>query len=198
MARKAEVYVIKFPTTGYEETGIKRPLTSIEVLLRGDLTEDQLLDYIARVKETGIRVTTADTWNTLVAHPRAIAACDEVWANIYPFWEGVAIEQSIGRLESGYDQIKAVAGGKRVIIAETGWPSAGSAHQAAVPNPQNEAKYFTDFVSWANTRNVDFYYFEMFDELWKTEPGWVGSHWGLWDSNMRLKPDCASGFSIVP
>jgi len=165
-----------------------------EVLLRNDLTEDQLLDYIVRVKDTGVKVTTPDTWNTLVNHPRIVAACDEVWANIYPFWEGVSIDQSIVQLQSDYDQIEAVAGGKKVVIAETGWPSSGGVHQAAVPSPQNEAEYFTDFVSWANAQNIGFYYFEMFDEPWKTEPGLVGAHWGIWDSGMRLKPGCANGF----
>lgn len=169
-----------------------------EVLLRGELTEDQLLGYIVRVKDTGVKVTTADTWNTLVGHPRIIAACDEVWANIYPFWEGVSIDRAMEQLQSDYDQIEAVSGGKKVVISETGWPSAGGAHQVAVPSPQNEARYFADFVSWANTRDISFYYFEMFDEPWKTEPGLVGAHWGIWDSSMRLKPGCENGFSTSP
>ena len=168
-----------------------------EVLLRRDLTEDQLLGYITRVKATGAKVTTSDTWHTLVEHPRIIAACDEVWANIYPFWEGVSIDQAVARLQSDYDQIKAVAGDKEVIIAETGWPSSGDAHQAAMPSLQNEAEYFTNFVNWANAQNVGFYYFEMFDEPWKTEPGLVGAHWGIWDSGMQLKPGCADGFGSI-
>jgi exo-beta-1,3-glucanase (GH17 family) len=173
-------------------------LVGSEVLQRGDLSEDQLLGYIARVKEAGVKVTTPDTWNTLVAHPRIIAACDEVWAHIYPFWEGISIDQSIARLQSDYNQIKAVSGGKKIVISETGWPSAGSANQAAMPSLQNLAKYFIDFVSWANAENVDFYYFAMFDEPWKTEPGLVGPHWGLWDASMNLKAGCENGFKDNP
>ena len=166
-----------------------------EVLLRHDLTEDQLLGYMAQVKATGVKVTTAEPWDVLVAHPRVMAACDEIFANIYPFWEGVDINQAILRLQFDYAKTVAAAGGKKVVISETGWPSAGGANQAAVPSPQNAAKYFAEFVAWANAQNVEYYYFAMFDEPWKTEPGMVGPHWGIWDSTMKLKPGMEGGFN---
>lgn len=166
-----------------------------ETLLRGNLSEAQLLGYIARVRATGVDVSTADTWNTLKSHPQIIAACDVVMANIYPFWEGSHIDQAMSRFQNNYNQIKAVAGGKEVIISETGWPSAGGANGSAVPSPTNAARYFADFVAWANHNHVEYYYFEMFDEPWKTEPGLVGPHWGIWDSSMRLKPGFDRGFN---
>ena len=169
-----------------------------EVLLNNTLTEDQLLGYIAQVKATGVTVTFAEEWATLVAHPRVIAACDVIMANVYPYWEGVSIDGAITKLQEDYDQIKAASGTKKVIISETGWPSAGSQYGAAIPSPQNQATYFGDFVGWAKGQSVDFYYFEMYDEAWKTaEPGGVGVHWGLWDASMSLKSGCVSGFNAT-
>ena len=65
-----------------------------EVLLRGDLTEDQLIDYIARVKRAvpKVEVGYVDAYFKFVDHPGVTAACDVILANCYPFWEGCSLE----------------------------------------------------------------------------------------------------------
>ena len=61
-----------------------------EVLLRGDLNEDELIDYINRVRAatSGIPVGYVDAYFEFEVHPRITEACDVILANCYPFWEG--------------------------------------------------------------------------------------------------------------
>ncbi len=160
-----------------------------EVLLRGDLTESQLIDYMHTVKKAvpEIPVTTADTDTELLRHPAVMNACDLIMPNIYPFWQGVNVDEALFHLNITYQQIIATSAGKTVIIAETGWPSAGNKIGNAIPSPENARYFFMTFVSWAKSSNVSFMYFEAFDEPWKTNEGAVGVHWGIWDNNGSFK-----------
>ncbi|MGD0115337.1 MAG: glycosyl hydrolase family 17 protein [Dehalococcoidia bacterium] len=168
-----------------------------EVLLRNDLTESQLIDYINQVKQAvpGIPVATADTYDRLLAHPAVLAAGDVVLANLYPYWQGIDVQQAMASLQSEYQQVKTVAGGKQVLVSETGWPSDGDPYGNAVPSPENAALYFSNFVSWARTGGVGYLYFEAFDESWKISEGTQGPHWGVWDKDGNLKPGMQDVFS---
>jgi len=162
-----------------------------EVLLRNDLTESQLIGYINQVKQAvpGVPVATADVYGELIGHPSVLAAGDVALANFYPYWEGTDVQQAMASLQSGYQQVKAVAGGKQVLVSETGWPSGGSPFGNAVPSPENAAFYFRSFVSWARAGGVGYFYFEAFDETWKASyEGPQGAHWGVWDKDGNLKP----------
>ena len=192
---------IKSLTANCQSGNVDVAVVGNEALENG-LTVNQLIAYIARVKAAvpaNVIVTTAETNAAIVANPQIIAACDEVWVNVYPFWESVSIDQAMSQIQSDYNQIKAIAGGRKVVISETGWPSDGVAKGAAVPSLANAAKYFKDFVTWANSQSIEFYYFECFDEPWKTaEPNSVGPHWGIWDSTKILKTGMADGFKVSP
>lgn len=169
-----------------------------EVLLRGDLTEDQLIDYINQVRQAvpGIPVTTADTYAVLLAHPRVMDAVDVEFANFYPFWEGIPVNQAVATLDAQYQQVQAAAHGKDVWVSETGWPSAGTPVGGAVPSPENAAFYFNSFEAWARAGNHPTAYFEAFDETWKERyEGDVGSHWGVWDKNGYMKPGMEQVFN---
>jgi exo-beta-1,3-glucanase (GH17 family) len=162
-----------------------------EVLLRGDLTEGQLIGYINQVKEAvpGVPVATADFYGELIAHPSVLAAGDVVLANFYPYWEGIDVQQAVASLQYRYQQVEAVAGGKQVLVSETGWPSGGNPYGNAVPSPENATFYFRSSVSWARAGGVGYFYFEAFDETWKaTYEGPQGAHWGVWDKDGNLKP----------
>ena len=157
-----------------------------EVLLRGDLTEDELLDYINRVKEAvpDIDVGYVDAYFEFVDHPRVTAACDVILANCYPFWEGCPAEHALLYMKDMYRRVVDVANGKKVIISETGWPNVGTATQGAVPSFENAIKYFVDAYQWAERDGVEIFYFSSFDETWKVDAeGDVGAYWGLWDKD---------------
>ena len=161
-----------------------------EVLLREDLPEDQLVDYLQRVRLAlpGMPVGYVDAYHLFEDHPRVTAACDVVLANCYPFWEGYPREQAVPQMQDMYRRALAVAAGRRVIISETGWPDRGSACGGALPSAQGAMRYFVDTLEWARRDGVDVFYFAAFDEAWKVaSEGDVGAFWGLWDRHGLAK-----------
>lgn len=153
-----------------------------EVLLRGDLSEATLLNYIARVRAavpTNVMVSCADTHTVLMAHPAVMAACDVVMANVHPYFS-VAVESAAAMVHAAWQKLEVAAGGKRCIVSEVGWPSAGTARGAAVPSEVNAARFFKEFTSWARANAVDYFWFEAADEAWKERYEASGAHWGLY------------------
>jgi glycoside/pentoside/hexuronide:cation symporter, GPH family len=161
-----------------------------EVLLRNELTEQEVLDYIRRVKKAlpNIPVGYVDAYFQFREHPAFVDACDLVLANCYPFWEGCRIDQASGYLKQMYSQTKDAARGKKVIITETGWPDQGDSTYDAQPSEDNAIRYFINTQNWSQQENIEMFYFSSFDESWKVRhEGDVGQRWGLWDKNENLK-----------
>jgi exo-beta-1,3-glucanase (GH17 family) len=157
-----------------------------EVLLRDEMPEDALIDYINRAKQAapGVDVGYVDAYFKFVDHPRVTEACDVVLANCYPFWEGCPAEHALLYMKEMYRRAVGAANGKKVIISETGWPNIGTAEEGAVPSFENAIKYFINTVQWAEEDGIDIFYFSAFDEAWKVAAeGDVGAYWGLWDKD---------------
>jgi exo-beta-1,3-glucanase (GH17 family) len=161
-----------------------------EVLLRGDLTEDELIDYIERARQgvSGVPVGYVDAYFEFEVHPRITAASDVILANCYPFWEGCPAEHALLYMKEMYRRAQRAANGKPVIISETGWPNIGTPTDGAVPSFENAIKYFIDTCQWAEEDGVEVFYFSSFDEAWKVDAeGDVGAYWGLWDKDGNPK-----------
>lgn len=161
-----------------------------ETLMRKELSEQQLIAYINRVKRAlpEISVGYVDAYYQFVECPKLTAACDVLLANCYPFWEGCSIEQSSTYLKQMYAVTQKVSDGKPVIITETGWPNQGDHTKSAHPSESNAMKYFINTANWAQQNEVPLFYFSSFDESWKVHhEGDVGARWGLWDKNEQLK-----------
>lgn len=161
-----------------------------EVLYRKDLTEDELLLLIEKVKKTipSIPVGYVDAYYEFEKKPRITHACDVILANCYPYWEGCHADYSLIYMKQMYEKAKRAAGTKKVIISETGWPSQGTALLAAAPSHENFLKYFINTQMWAKEDGIEIFYFSSFDESWKVgAEGDVGAYWGLWDSLEKLK-----------
>ncbi|MDZ7590178.1 MAG: glycosyl hydrolase family 17 protein [Rubrivivax sp.] len=161
-----------------------------EVLLREDLSEDELLACIQRVKQAlpGVPVGYVDAYYLFEKHPRVTAACDVILTNCYPFWEGCPRERAVAYMQDMVGRTVAAAGGKRVIVSETGWPDQGSPFHGAVPSVQGAMRYFLDTQHWARRDGVEVFWFAAFDEAWKVgAEGDVGAYWGLWDKDGRPK-----------
>src|SRR5262249_13381797 len=71
--------------------------------------------------------------------------------------------------------------GKRIVIAEFGWPSGGYNRGAAVPGKSEQAQVVRSFLSRAQALGMDYNIIEAFDQPWKTSEGSVGTYWGLYD-----------------
>jgi exo-beta-1,3-glucanase (GH17 family) len=161
-----------------------------EVLLRGDLVEDELLEFIQRAKQAlpGIPVGYVDAYFKFVDHPRVTEACDVILANCYPFWEGCPAEHALLYMKEMYRRAARAARGKRVIVSETGWPDTGSPTGGAMPSFENAIRYLVNTCQWAEEDGIDVFYFSAFDEAWKVAAeGDVGAYWGLWDKDGRPK-----------
>lgn len=161
-----------------------------EVLLREDLSEDDLISFIERVKNAlpGVQVGYVDAYYLFEKHPRVTAACDVLLTNCYPFWEGCPREQALDYMQTMVHRVQAVAGGKPVVISETGWPDRGSAFHGSVPSRAGAMRYFVDTVNWAQQASIPVFYFAAFDEAWKVgAEGDVGAYWGLWDKEGHPK-----------
>ncbi|TVQ14823.1 MAG: glycosyl hydrolase [Balneolaceae bacterium] len=161
-----------------------------EVLYRKELTEDELLGYIAEVKEKlpDIPVGYVDAYYEFFKRPRLAEASDVILCNCYPFWEGTALEHSLDHMRHMFQLALDAGNGKRVIITETGWPSDGQPLGGAQPSTVNAMKYFISAQLWANANNIESFYFSSFDESWKVgNEGDVGAFWGVWDSNGKPK-----------
>jgi GPH family glycoside/pentoside/hexuronide:cation symporter len=154
------------------------------------LTLEELLGYIRQVKAAlpDIPVAYVDAYYKFVEHPSLVDACDIILANCYPFWEGCHINNATAYLDKMYAMVSQVAGGKPVIVSETGWPSEGTSNQNALPSEVNAMKYFINVSNWARDKGVQAFYFSSFDESWKvSQEGDVGARWGIWDKNDNLK-----------
>lgn len=161
-----------------------------EVLLRDELSIDELLGYIRYLKSElpDIPVGYVDAYYQFVENPRLVEECDVILANCYPFWEGCHIDTATAYLDEMHNIVTGVAKGKPVIITETGWPNEGKENQFAIPSKVNAMKYFINVVNWAKSKGVESFYFSSFDESWKVrQEGEVGARWGLWDKNENLK-----------
>jgi exo-beta-1,3-glucanase (GH17 family) len=161
-----------------------------EVMYRKELTEEQLIEYINRVKEAlpGIPVGYVDAYYEFSHRPRITEACDVILANCYPYWEGCPMEYSLNHMKEMYRQAVDAGNGKRVIITETGWPSEGGSLKGAMASAENAMKYFINAQAWSAKEDIDMFYFSSFDESWKIgSEGNVGAYWGLWDKDEKLK-----------
>ena len=161
-----------------------------EVLLREDLSEDELIEQLRAVKAAlpGVPVGYVDAYFLFETHPRVTAECDVVMTNCYPFWEGCPREQALPYMQTMLARTREAAPGKRILISETGWPDQGSAFHGAVPGTEAAMQYFVDTAAWAEREGIEWFHFAAFDEAWKVgAEGDVGAFWGLWDKDARPK-----------
>lgn len=163
-----------------------------EVLYRNELSLEELLVYIKRVKKAlsglNILVGYVDAYYEFSRHPELVENTDVVLANLYPFWEGCPIDYALGHMQAMYGQVVDAAQGKPIIITETGWPSEGGGFEGAIAGDNGAMKYFIDAINWTKENDIPIFYFSSFDESWKTgDEGDVGAYWGLWDKNENLK-----------
>jgi hypothetical protein len=146
------------------------------------------VNYIHTIKSQfpNLPVTTVEPYDQWQKHPGLVDEVDIVSVNIYPYWDGIDISTADTYTIQRYNEIVAISKGKPVIISELGWPTAGPVYGHAVPSPANAKIYGEKMRSWAADNTIQYFWFEAFDENWKTEGG-VGPHWGIWDSNGTIK-----------
>jgi exo-beta-1,3-glucanase (GH17 family)/cellulose synthase/poly-beta-1,6-N-acetylglucosamine synthase-like glycosyltransferase len=175
-----------------------------EVMLRADKSVDELIAIIRRVKrQTSVPVTTGETFDVWLGIPdpkkpedaaaraeaatKLAAAVDFIAAHILPYWGGVPANRAVEQSIVTYNQLRARHPGKRIVIAEFGWPSGGYNYHAADPGRIEQASVLRDFVARAEAYGIDYNVIEAFDQPWKTNEGGVGMYWGVFDAARDAK-----------
>ena len=182
----------------YKDT-VERVIVGNEVLLRKDLTANELRRYIRQVKQRVSQpVTYADVWEFWLSNPSLADEVDFITIHILPYWEdepiGIDRREPDGTLSIEkhlvdiYKKVQARFPGKKIVIGETGWPSDGRMRSDARPGRVEQVKYFSVFRSAAEREKFDYNVIEAFDQYWKArQEGTVGAAWGLLDAQRRDK-----------
>jgi len=162
--------------------------TNDEKKVLENINVQRLIKIIQRVKrETSLPVTTGEIWNVWLDHPELASSVDFIAAHILPYWEGVSEKQAVERTIQIYDRLRQAFPGKRIVIAEFGWPSSGYNYKNANPGRLEQAEILRDFVSRADSYGIDYNIVEAVDQPWKTNEGSVGPYWGIFNANDLAK-----------
>ena len=167
---------------------VTRLVVGNETLFRHEHTAAELVQIIRRVKrDSPVPVATADHWKMFIDHPELVDAVDQVFAHIIPYWEGLPKELAVEQSLVLYDRLLAAHPGKKIVIGEFGWPSAGHNFKRAVPSPISQAVVLRNFAARANIRGIDYNVVEAIDQPEKLFEGNVGPYWGILDAALRPK-----------
>src|SRR5262249_23176604 len=136
-----------------------------ETIYRGEKTVEELIKTIQRVKrESNVPVTTGEIWNIWIEHPELASSVDFIAAHILPYWEGFSEREAVDQAILIYNKLRQTFPGKRIVIAEFGWPSAGYNLKNANPGRIEQAEVLRDFVARAEALGIDYNIVEATDQ----------------------------------
>src|SRR6202795_1530165 len=159
-----------------------------ETVYRGEQKVDDLIELIKRVKKSvNVPVTTGEIWNIWRDNPQLGYSVDFIAAHVLPYWENFTDKQAVDQAVSMYQLLRDQFPGKRIVIAEFGWPSAGYNLRNAEPGPFEEASGLRNFVTRAEAIGMDYNIVEAIDQPWKFFEGGVGPYWGILDAAREPK-----------
>ncbi len=162
-----------------------------EVLLRGDLAPAALADVVARVRAAvDVPVSYADVWEFWLRHPQMAQSVDYLTIHVLPYWEDrpVPADRAVKHVAAVYARVQRAFPGRRVMIGETGWPSAGRPRRGASASVVDEARYVRGFLAYAARAHIPYNMIEAFDQPWKRDlEGTVGGYWGIYDAASQPK-----------
>lgn len=125
-------------------------------------------------------VVTVDTMVAMKNNPALCTASDFCAINCHAFFDGNVLPSGSGAFVKMWaGMVSQAAGGKTVVVTESGWPTQGQANQKAVPSPQNQ-KLAIDSLKAAFGQNMILY--SAFNDLWKKDSGathGAEKFWGL-------------------
>src|ERR1700688_2975382 len=159
-----------------------------ETVYRGEQKVDDLIELIKRVKKSvNVPVTTGEIWNIWRDNPELAYSVDFIAAHVLPYWENFTDKQAVDQAVAMYQLLRDQFPGKRIVIAEFGWPSAGYNLQNAVPGPFQQAVVLRNFVKRAEAIGMEYNIVEAIDQPWKFFEGGVGPYWGILDAAREPK-----------
>jgi len=141
----------------------------------------RLIKVIQRVKKSvnGVPVTTGEIYSIWSEHPELASSADFIAAHVLPYWEQHSSAEAVDQAVNRYQFLRNQFPGKRIMIAEFGWPSAGYNLGRADPGPFQQASVLRNFVNRDEAIGMEYNIVEAIDQPWKYFEGGVGPYWGV-------------------
>jgi len=159
-----------------------------ETIFRGEQKIEDLIELIKQVKKSvNVPVTTGEIWNIWRDNPELASSVDFIAAHVLPYWENFTSKQAVDQAVAMFQLLREQFPGKRIVIAEFGWPSAGYNLRNADPGPFEQASVLRNFVTRAEAIGMDYNIVEAIDQPWKFFEGGVGPYWGILDASREPK-----------
>jgi exo-beta-1,3-glucanase (GH17 family)/glycosyltransferase involved in cell wall biosynthesis len=159
-----------------------------ETIYRGEQKIEGLIDLIKKVKKSvNIPVTTGEIWNIWRDNPELASSVDFIAAHVLPYWENFTDKQAVDQAVDRYELLRNQFPGKRIVIAEFGWPSAGYNLRNADPGTFEQAVVLRNFVARADAIGMEYNIVEAVDLPWKVTLGGVEPYWGILNAEREPK-----------
>lgn len=171
------------------ENNVTRLIVGNESILRGDLSVEQLSNYLRRVRtQSPVPVSTAEPWHVWLRYPQLANEVDYIAIHVLPYWENIPADQAMAWVIERYDMVRKAFPNKPIIFGEVGWPSGGHKFGAAKATQLSQARFIRQFANHAAKNHWDYFIMEAFDQPWKhTLEGSVGKYWGLYSKDRQPK-----------
>ena len=175
---------------------VKMACISSEALLRGDITEDKMIEYLeytrSKIMDRRIAVTFADSVNFVYESFRLAAYCDVLFVNNFPMWQEEPVNSSLESFSGAMESLQKKYPHKTVICSETGWSSQGSDVGKAEVSEANAAEYFREIRNYSIENNLRVFYFMFADCEYKgtaENHNCIESHFGIFTKDLKLKEE---------
>ncbi|PRP81074.1 hypothetical protein PROFUN_11188 [Planoprotostelium fungivorum] len=189
-----ELYILQWLEDNYQvHDTIIGASVGTESIFRGDLSVPLVIERIGLVKnwtrDYGFTfpIGYADTPWILMNNPSVATVCDMLLFNIFPIYQGTSISSatdtnSADSIMGVYKQMTQKFPNKSIWIGETGWSTYDV--RSGVSPYTTLTWFFQNMACRAYTENVPMFWFEAFDQAWKTQRE---QQWGLYFNNRTLK-----------
>jgi exo-beta-1,3-glucanase (GH17 family) len=137
---------------------------------------------------TGRLVTTTEPWDVWLRMPEMADEVDLIGIHILPYWYGVAPKDAAAWAVARYRDVQAAFPGRRIWVAEYGWPSGRHGARATL---EGQARAIREFAVLAAREGIEWNLVEAIDQPWKINEGHVGPNWGVLDVDLRPKTPLA-------
>jgi len=190
-----------------KHSGIYTIIVENEGSYKKDLNEEQIIRYLDKTREKldpRCTITIAEPVRNWLEHPEIVKHVDYVMIHHYPYFNGFDVAYAANKVFDEYKNVKKLLG-KDVVIGETNWPSNGSSIKMAIPSPENQQKFISEFRRIADFNEIEYFIFEAFDEQWKIgersdpdKPNDVENYWGIFFENGTIKESLRDTIPSTP
>lgn len=167
---------------------ITRVLIGNETLFRNDISEQQMLHYLDRVRAAvKVPVSTSEQWHMWAEFPELAGHVDFIAAHILPFWENIPMIKAPEFVITIVTNLKELFPQKPLLISEIGWPSGGGLTTQNQSSLADQSIYLRYQLQRLDDQHLEYFVVEAFDQRWKTDEGAAGQCWGIFNTDRKPK-----------